>query len=196
MTVAEDTAGRIKVVLTENDLSEMGLNLETINCSDPETRLLLRAVFKMASLKIGKEFDSEQLLIEAYPHVLGGGILYFTPLKRIARRKRLRIKQVLKAPDTAISYVFCDGGDFLQAVELLYSHSRTRELPSQAFSIDNKFILVVNSPDNLSELQEAKEFSSLFLQGNHIKKYTCEHGTMLAGDNAIFKIGSKISQVF
>ncbi len=196
MTVAEDTTGRIKVVLTKNDLCDMGLEFEKLDCSDPETRLLLRAVFKMAAIEIGKNFDTQRLLIEAYPHIHGGGILYFTPLKEQIRRKRLRLKQTAQLPDTTISYVFYDGGNFLRAVELLYSNIHTRALSSQAFSIDNKFVLTIDSPGGYSPIHEVKEFSDLFLQGENIKKYTCEHGTVLAGDNAIFIIGSKISPAF
>ena len=195
MTVAEDTLGRIKVIMNSDDLKELGLDYGELNCSNPETRLLLRAVFKLAACRIGKDYNTSQLLIEAYPHPHGGCVLYFTPLKN-RPKKRLRIKEKATPIHKEHCYFFADGDEFLRAVDILYANPFTRNLKSLAYSTETAFVLIIISACELPVMQEIKEFSQLFLQGEHIKRYTCEHGKLLAGENAIANIGQRISPNF
>ncbi len=192
MTVVPDNMGRIKVILSSSDVENLGISIKEIDCSDPDTRLLLRAVFKMASYRIGKNLDSGRLLIEAYPSLDGGGVLYFTPLEKSTAKKRLRLKQVKAGTDNCYNYIFKEGEALLQAIKLLYANEDTLKLTSCLYSIEDKFVLTVEGNPQLTPLIRAKEFSDLFLMGRHINKYTREHGKALTGENAIMEIGSKL----
>ena len=193
MKVIPDDSGKIKVMLTREDMAELGFSLNTIDCSDPETRLLLRAVYRLAAIKVQRAANESRLLIEAYPHIDGGGILYFTPLKEKSTRKRLRLK---KPPQKSgsLNYVFGEGGELLRAIDMLYRNPLSQNLPSEVYYIDGFFLLTVYAPPILSVLHEIKEFSGDFFTGDRMEKHTREHGKALTGKNAILEIGSKISQ--
>lgn len=193
MTMIPDNSGKIKIVLTSEDMKELGVSLQTLDCSDPDTRLLLRAVFQLAAYRLGKNFRSKRLLIEAYPHINGGGVLYFTPLEEKNKLTTLRIKHS-SADDSCFNYIFPDGDGLLRAIDTLYKSPDTKELISVVYNIDNIFLLSVYGDSSLSALYEIKEFSQHFFRGEQLKKYTREHGKALTGQHAILEIGKKISQ--
>lgn len=193
MTALPDNSGKIKIVLTREDVKELGVSLQTIDCSDPDTRLLLRAVFQLAAYRLGKNFRSKRLLIEAYPYINGGGILYFTPLEERRPVKRLRLKG--SAPSrNCFNYIFKEGDELLTAIDILYKNNDTRNLASCVYSLDDGFWLTVYSGKPYVPLQEIKEFTLNCLTGEGPKKYAREHGTALTGEKAIQEIGSKISR--
>lgn len=195
MTMVPDNSGKIKIVLTPEDMKELGVSLKTLDCSNPDTRLLLRAVFQLAAYRLGKNFRSKRLIIEAYPHLNGGGILYFTPLREKNSDKTLKLKQG-NYPSDCFNYIFQDGEGLLGAIDTLYKNPKTKNLTSTVYSIDNIFLLTVYGDSSLSALYEAKEFSHRFFKGEQLKKYTREHGKALTGQQAILEIGEKISQDF
>ncbi len=192
MTIIPEEGGKIKILLTAEDTSAMGISFKTINCKDPDTRLLLRAVYKMAKLRSGEDYNSRRLLIEAYPYINGGGILYFTPLEENRGRKRLKLK-TLKPTSDRLNYVFPEGSCLLKAIELLYQNEHTRPLYSELYTVDDVFLLTIHSLPDLSVLHEIKEFSRDFFTGRQAEKYTGEHGKVLTGKNAIREIGEKIT---
>ena len=192
MKVTSHQGGKIKVLLTKEDLSQLGLSFSAIDCSDPDTRLLLKAVYKLAALNTG-EICSRRLLIEAYPHPSGGGILYFTPLQERGKTKRLRLKSYKKeAP--CFNYVFSEGDPLMKAIDTLYRNPESRDLPSEVYDVEGVFLLIVYPCSPLPVLQEIKEFSGDFFQGDRTVKNTREHGKALTGKNAIREIGEKISR--
>ena len=191
MKVIPDHGGKIKVMLTAEDMAELGLSLRTIDCRDPDTRLLLRAVYRLAAVRVDRASDTGRLLIEAYPHINGGGILYFTPLEENPKKKRLRIKCT---PENrgSLNYVFPEGDGLLRAIDMLYRNPLSRNLLSEVYDVDGVFLLTVYYPPLLSVLHEIKEFSGDFFTGDHLQKHTREHGKALTGKNGIMEIGEKI----
>lgn len=193
MTVLSEENGRIKVILSSADVEDLGVSINRIDCSDPDTRGLLRAVFQLAAYKLGKSMQCPRLLIEAYPNLTGGGVLYFTPLEERKRAKRLRLK--LPQEDCGcFNYIFKEGGELLESIGLLYKNKETRFLKSQVYNIDNLFLLTIYGEPSIMLLHKIKEFSHQCFMGETHKKYTREHGNALTGENAIEEIGSKISQ--
>ncbi len=51
MTVVNENTGRIKVILSKEDMDQLGLDIKTLDCSEQETRMLLRALYKSRSAK-------------------------------------------------------------------------------------------------------------------------------------------------
>lgn len=193
MNVIPDKDGKIKVLLTKDDISELGLSLDSLDCSNPDTRILLKTVYQLAAIKTDRVVSGNRLLIEAYPHINGGGILYFTPLLGKAPRKGLRLKRIPPKVKT-LNYVFEDGDGLLKAICILYSNLSTRNLCSEAYDVDGVFLLSVYTSVFPSILHRIKEFSENFFIGDHLKKHTREHGKALTGRNAILEIGEKINR--
>ena len=186
LTVIQDYRGRIKVELTLDDIEDLHIDIDKIDCSEYSTRLLLRAIFKAATEKIGLDLSSKRLLIEAYPNLRGGGILYFTPLKsEEVKRLHAKKKEMFCILD------FDDGSGLLNAIDILKTSPALTKEKSSIYDIDGIFRLVINySSESKEYIDRAKEFSSEVHFDKSIKKYTCEHGKMLTGEYAINEINS------
>ncbi len=185
MTVESDGFGRIKVTLTYDDSRQLGISFNTIDCKRPQTRLILRAIFKAAAEKLGQSLPTNRLLIEAYPHINGGGVLCFTALA-LSTKKRLKIKK----KSTSFAYDFNDGTNLLCAIERLYKSEPLKNYKSRIYDVDGVFRLIINSEPKADS--DIKEFCDSVSPYERVKKYTCEHGRVLTGDNAIIEIGSKL----
>ena len=185
MTVESSGFGRIKVTLTYEDGCQLGINFKSIDCKQAKTRLILRALFKAATQKLQLSLPTDRLLIEAYPHINGGGILYFSALATVPR-KRLRVK---KRP-CFFAYDFKDGTNLLFAIERLYKNEPLKASESRIYDVNGIFRLVINSVQGLDS--DIKEFCDNVTPYERVKKYTCEHGKVLTGDHAIIEIGSKL----
>lgn len=182
MTVVPDGTGRIKVVLSTDDVSELGIDFNTIDCNKKETRFLLRALFKAASERAGIKESSQRLLIEAYPHIGGGGILYFTPLAKSEKKYTPPKKKGVIAV-----FTFFDADSMLNAIECLYSLDY-EDLKSTVYETDGMFSLIIYECEMPCEI--IREFCKDIQFGERAKKITCEYGKPLTGDFAIKEIGS------
>ncbi len=182
MTVEMSDYGRIKVILNHKDLKGLGINFKTLCNPSTETRLILKAIFKIATERLGQNLTFNHTLFEAYPHLNGGGVFYFTPLA-LDKKNQIQIKsnRFFYACD------FYDGGNLLTALEQLYLNPLTRNTPSKIYDLDGFFRLVIADAHSI-----VYEFSDGVLPFTKIKKYTCEHGRALTGDNAIYEIGQKL----
>lgn len=188
MNVLPEASGRIKVILSIEDVDKLGISVEDIDCSNPDTRLLLRALFKTAAERIGINCDSEKLLIEAYPHIGGGGVLYFTPLDN-KEKEYLKIKSSVNT----YTYEFSDGTNLLNTIKFFYNNDLTKNIISYLYEINKKFYLIIeNAPKSCNEIFIAKELCDNFYKNKNIKKYACEHGKALSGNNAISEIGENL----
>lgn len=182
--MVQDFRGRIKVELNENDIEELQIDIDKIDCSEYATRLLLRAIFKAATEKIGLTLSSKRLLIEAYPNLHGGGILYFTPLKSEETKKLHAIKK-----EQFCILDFFDGTALLNAIETLKPCDCLLTEKSSIYDIDGVFRLILNyGNDSREYIERAKEFADEVYFDKATKKYTCEHGKMLTGEYAINEI--------
>lgn len=174
--------GRIKITLSESDLIGLKLKINTLMQPTYMAKLTLFALYKVAVEKLKIDATSTDILIEAYPH-LSGGVFYFTPLKT-AKKKVLAVKS-----SSFYAYDFFDGNDLFLAIETLYNNPNSRKTYSKIYDIDGVFRLITET-----EPYKICEFCDQIRPFCDIKKYTCEHGHALTGDNAIYEIGSKITK--
>lgn len=173
--------GRIKVTLIGSDFKVLNLNFGALLKPSYTTRLILQALYKVAAEKLKVDIKSSRVLIEAYPF-FDGGVLYFTPLQSK--------KTVLEAKaSTLYAFDFFDGGGLLNAIEQLYSDQNARKIFSKLYDVDGVFRLVL-----AAKPFTVCEFCDCLFPFNEVKKYTCEHGRVLTGDNAICEIGEKLTK--
>lgn len=192
MTVVPVGSGKIKIILNGRDVQMLGITVSSLDCSDPDTRQMLRALFKAAIKSAGLPELSDRLLIEAYPHKDGGGVLYFTQLQPSKNEKRLHMKPP-KTP--AYIYEFSDGGDLLNAVSRLY-FSDLKNAGSRVYDADGKFLLILYEPQkNDPVLYEVMEFCNHFYKDPLHGRLINEHGTALTGEHAILEIGGALNAV-
>lgn len=187
MTVLPESSGRIKVVLSIEDALELGISLKEMDCSNPETRLLLRALFKTAIEKIGINSSSDRLLIEAYPHISGGGVLYFTPLQEKTEHIKIR------TGDKCYCFEFSDSTSLLDVIKTLYENVDYSQTNSALYELEDKFYLIFDSVSYISPINLiAKEYCDKAYKDKGMQKYIAEHGKALCDKNAIYEIGKAI----
>lgn len=181
VTVVNENTGRIKVILSKEDMDQLGLDIKTLDCSEQETRMLLRALYKAAAQKAGVFANTERLLIEAYPHINGGAVFYFTALSVSARKKCLR-----KVAEKRYIYDFESDEDMLKAISLLYKTNM--HIKSDVYAMPTGFRLVAICRSSCSSLHEAKEFCTYFTSSPSAETYAAEHGQLIAGGCGIDEI--------
>lgn len=175
--------GRVKVTLGGNDLQKLGLEISDLQNPSFKNKIILLALFKAAMVKLELPEPHSKILIEAYPHLNGGGVFYFTPLK--PERKVFEVKS---CPHFAFD--FNDGTNLLTTVERLFNNPNTRKIYSKIYDVNGIFRLVLAANPSI-----VYEFCDNHYRYNEVKKYTCEHGSALTGDNAIYEIGEKLQSL-
>ncbi len=181
MKVSGEQNGRIKVILSADDIKQLGLDMQRLDCDEEDTRYLLQAVFRLAAQKAGICTKAHRLFIEAYPFC-GGGIFYFTalPINLKARPHKKIFKYFI--------YDFCDAESLIAATELLSRCDAV--LKSDIYTLENKYRLVAYCIGSSRELYAAKELCDEFTKNEVAAKYAEEYGTPVAKGNAVKKLWS------
>ncbi len=180
MKVSIFSGGKITVFLTSEDIVSIGIPIEKMASNDPEIKLIMKALYKAASEKVGLFIEPASLFVVALP-TDSGGVLHFTPQKS-------KLKANMKSP--VFVYEFYDGTALLDAIEMLFNDEKTRNLESVVYASDDSFFLEICPQIKEESLLRAKEFSDNFYMIS--KKELRKQRTKLAEGNAIFFLGEKI----
>ncbi len=82
MEVIQINAEKVKVMLTEADLSRYELKREVWNCISQESHDTFRHILKKVEEKTGFDAGKSRVFVEAFPDKSGGCELYVTKLKQ------------------------------------------------------------------------------------------------------------------
>ncbi len=81
MRLEPQKKGKIKIILTPQDMASFGVSYEQMDYGDPRTRRILTHLLETARLRAGFLCpDGAKLLIEAFPTLEGGCTILFTVL--------------------------------------------------------------------------------------------------------------------
>ena len=72
--------GKLKLMLTKNDLDKYALDCETMDSEDPSTRRALRELLSDVKTASGFDAADDKLFIQLYPSKDGGAEIYITKL--------------------------------------------------------------------------------------------------------------------
>ena len=72
--------GKLKVVLTDTDLEDMGVSAEELDYSTPETKDMLREILSRAERELGFVCNSHRTLVQVYTSRGGGCEIFITRL--------------------------------------------------------------------------------------------------------------------
>ena len=193
---------KLKIVMSENDMRDYGLEENEFYCSVTNSREILKKILHNAPIKTGFEYISseEKILIQLYPEKNGGCELYVTkiPLNESEgasfmleenESKYLLPKPLSKAH--LISYRFDNLEYAIHAAKEIYKHSFDGA-SSFYKDIDTKYVLFV-SHQMQNGLQIINFLSEFGEEVNSENTYMllCEWGQCIFKDNAIEEL-SKI----
>lgn len=170
--------GCLTILLSDRELSGMGVRFPDMDCREPATRKVLRALLENAYAQAGVP-PAKRLQIEALP-VASGCLLLVTPL---ARRRAIRMRRKEKPR----IYAVADTDDLLRLAEALRRwHEVPPLLASSLYRWDKEYRLVVYPARTPSRLWLIlSEFGRPVGQGDVPTAVVEEHGRLLARGDAL-----------
>ncbi|HHW45722.1 MAG TPA: adaptor protein MecA [Clostridiales bacterium] len=193
MTIHLEEPWRLRVTLSAKELLDYQLTFDDLDYNCPETRKILGLLIQAAAEQTNFNIDQGKLLIEVFPGQAGGCTIYFTKIGTPCKKqRRLKIK---KSTPSVVPYIFefASSGDMLSAVEQLYMRNEFRDLKSKLYLLDGKYRLIIYPDTDENFTVVLGEFAEAVYRKNIATAYTTEYGKLLAGDNAIKKIGKALA---
>ncbi len=181
--------GKIKLMLTQNDLQKYELDCDTIDSEDPATKQSLRELLADVKSSSGFDVSDDKLFIQLYPSKDGGAEIYITKLS-------LR-RQTDKSSESSVHitnvFKFENMRELLLACTRIPPHEKFTKRTSSAWMGDSSYFLITeeNIPyrEYLSGTQ--KSFDAIISEnGIHIGSaagaaYVREHCSCFCKDDAI-----------
>lgn len=173
--------GCLTILLSDRELSGMGVRFPDMDCREPATRQALRTLLKNAYAQAGVP-PAQRIQIEALP-VASGCLLLVTPLvhRRIIRLRRMEKPRI---------YAVAGTDNLLRLAEAL---RRWREAPpllaSSLYRLGKEYRLVVYPAHTPSRLWLIlSEFGRPAGQGDIAAAVVEEHGRPLAQGDALERL--------
>lgn len=174
--------GCLTILLSDQELSGMGVSFGTLNYQEPATRQALKDLLSAAQEQAGLPPD-KHMLVEALP-VEEGCLLLVTPLPR---RRQIRMRRLEKPRVYAIA-------DTNSLLALAVGMGRTAGhlpplLASSLYRFEGGYRLVVypaRTPARLWRL--LSEFGRAVGEGETAAAIAAEHGTPIALGNALDRL--------
>ena len=174
---------KLKVLLSAQDLRELGLDYQSLNYSDEATRKILLDLLSQGRLRAGFLPKRSKLYIEIYPREEGGCVIYYT---RLSGGEVCLKGQFMPGP-SPVAFAFEDAGALLDACAKTHALYRHRILCSALYLLGREYRLIIyplDYNDNLSVVF-LSEYGKLVGQGGILAAYIEEHGELIHEPNAL-----------
>ena len=190
--------GRLKAILSPEDMDSFGVTYSQMDYGDVKTRRLLAWVLESARRQTGFRCpESTRLLIELFPVLkgglgglggLGGCVIVFTILEQMGtERPAQRAEEVFV-------FAFSPLEPLGQAAAALAGRSFPRGCRCALYRLGEEYRIVCHLPRPLRDLNEHPCRRELLRRGRCAgtgelaEAYCEEHGTLLAPQNALEKL--------
>ena len=166
---------RLKIHLTEEELSGFSTDFDMLDYKNAETRELMWDLLALAKIQTGFESKNKRIYIEAFQTGDKGCTLYFTLLC-----------DVKPGPKEAVAYEFEEFEDVLKAGRYMEG------LPSSLYLLEDKYIfLLYGKKDTVPKktTHALQEFGRLCGKGPLYESYLMEYGKPLLKRQAAQRLG-------
>lgn len=197
------TKAKLKVICEEADLSPYGINAESLDYGDPESRLFLEEILERAKQEFGFDTKHHRVLVQLYPSADGGCEIFINKLGLIATADLKEIKSKKEEKEEAQKQLtekifFFSKLDFILEVCNILSHSDFCG-KSNAFHIEEKgyYLTIELEQDSASEeygLPDLDEYSFIAEYGEPQNQkisspYIREYGRLICKNDAVGILG-------
>ena len=100
---------KLKIICEQTDLSTYGINAESLDYGDPESRLFLEEILEHAKQELGFDTKNHRVLVQLYPSADGGCEIFINKLgviENIAISGEKKSKKEEKPKKQAIEKIF------------------------------------------------------------------------------------------
>ena len=174
---------KLKVLLSTQDLQELGLDYQSLNYSDQHTRKILLDLLGRGRAQAGFQPNRSKLYIEIYPREEGGCVIYYT---RLAGGDFCLGGQFMPGP-SPIAFAFEDAQSLLCACAKAHALYRHRILGSALYTLGRQYRLIIyplDFSDNLS-VNFLSEYGRVVGRGAILAAYIGERGKLIHEPNAL-----------
>jgi len=174
---------KLKVNLTAQDLTELGLDYEDLDYKDERTRTILVDLIIQGRAQVGFSPRSSKLYIEIYPREEGGCVIYYT---RLTTGQLGAGGSFLPGPIPVV-FAFEDLGTLLSACQRTHALYHHRILKSCLYTRGNHYRLIIYPLDFGGSISVSflREYARLVGEGAILTAHIEEHWRLLITDNAL-----------
>jgi negative regulator of genetic competence, sporulation and motility len=178
---------KIKILLTQGDLEQYGLDYDKLSSENNETRHLIQNLAETAASECGFERRGRQLMVRSLPLKDGGCIMYMSVSEESSHLPCLE-----KGP---FIYSFAETEDMLRAMEALYRAGLSRKADTMLYSGEKGIyyiVLACRFEPNRELDHLLTEFGARHAQGSAAMAHLKEHAKLILPTNAIEAVGEKL----
>ncbi len=178
----------IRVLLTQNDLSEMNINIRTLTSDSPELHSFLFKVMDFIKEETGFNATSGQIVVEASPSD-DGVVLTVTRVLPERKVKKINPKNVRVKKKTGAKkmYRFAD----FKALSAYLCEARTDDLlQMKLFECADTFFAITDKTDYI-----LTEFAQLLPPIGTNSIFLSEHGRIVAENENLVKMAEEIKKL-
>lgn len=179
----------VKVSLTRADMDDLNVCYDGLDYKNPLTRKMIVEVLEIIKSRLNLDLTEEKLIIEAFPYIDGGCILY---IKINSEKRIVAAKKQKPSFNTPIIFRFKDINELSMGVSFLSKLYFHIILESSLYLLDDSYYLLIYSyfkmDDRISSaLSECGEF---YGKGAVKSAFLKEHGKELIKSDAVKKLCS------
>lgn len=182
MTVDQLGCNRILIKLCEKDMNDFSLDFDTLSFTDAHSRKIILRILQLACFKTGVEVKNKNIMVEALQ--LDDGCYILLTVTEKHRRHTYKFKR----PSDSVCYLLGDSGNFLDAVEKLYSQNVCCNKNS-AYLYNGEYYLIFDYPTIPARLKHVLKEYAQKCGGKVTSARIRENGRQLCSINAIAQIG-------
>lgn len=174
--------GRLKVIITPNEMNNLSLSFDCLDYSKTETRSLILKLLNEARDQTGFEISESCMFVEAIPSADGGCVLYFTGQEN----KLFKNKKDINIDKQINIYSFKDAEIMINVMIMLNCASLHKYALSDLYEYNGNYILLISSEETLPECFYSilDEFGEYKDKDTISPSVLSEHAKLLAKDNA------------
>ncbi len=181
---------KLKIILTQEDMSSYGLSCDTIDYENTETRRAFWDIFDIAKHQTGFDAASDRVYVQVYPSRCGGCEMFVTKLIHKKEERvpsvSVRIRDSYTRPDASLCLVY--GFDtmnlLLTACEKLKLSGYDSISGAYADCDQKRYYLVLPADGNAGGYAIPEEYGKR-MNGTSVLPYIGEHCTCLSVDSAV-----------
>ncbi|MBQ4561621.1 MAG: adaptor protein MecA [Clostridia bacterium] len=149
---------KLKIMLSQKDMTKYALHIEDINYDNTETRRAFWNILDEAKHKTGFDAAKERIFVQVFPSRCGGCEIFVTKLENGVSADDLSVSVAKKKPGTI--YRFSDINDLLTVCSIL--SQRGYEGESSAYCDEKSYYLSISDEplfiDEYADMRENKKY--------------------------------------
>ena len=180
LTIKRISEQKIKIILTEEKLTEFSVDYDRLDGSDEDTRDFLLQLLELAWQATGFYPEEGRLYVEAYPSD-NGCTIFFSAASR---------EDTPASVCTPVAFHFESADDLLQGARILFQRYGHRIYKSALYQTDHCYILIIHPLDQsgMDSVLLLAEYGRPFARGDLAAAVIGEHCRPVIECNALEKL--------